>query len=104
MTKTPFESTRVIWSSSLEASPEFCDWEDWQLIKSEHSYESSKYQIDLIAINLDRMALNSHEGKRIRHLVSHPGVCDTSISQTLAPGFLNYIKIFLFYFVSLLFF
>jgi hypothetical protein len=49
------------------------------------------------------MALNSHEGKRIRHLVSHPGVCSTSISQAIAPGFLNYIKIFTFYFVSLLF-
>lgn len=102
MAKTPFDSARVIWSSSLEASPEFYDdLEDWQLTKTEHSYETSKYQIDIIATNLDRMALmNSNEGKRIRHFISEPGVCSTSISRALVSGILDYIKTLLFYFVS----
>ena len=65
-----------------------------------HSYESSKYQIDIIATNLDRIALNSNEGKPIRHFVSEPGVCSTSISRALATGILDYIKTLLFYFVS----
>jgi 3-keto steroid reductase len=100
MVKTPFDSARVIWSSSLEASPKFYDSEDWQLTKTEHSYESSKYQIDLIATNLDRIASNSNEGKRIRHFVSEPGVCSTSISRALVSGILDFIKTLSFYFVS----
>jgi hypothetical protein len=103
MVKTPFDSARVIWSSSLEASPKFYDSEDWQLTKTRHSYESSKYQIDIIAINLDRMALNSNEGKSIRHFISEPGICSTSISRALVSGILDYIKTILFYLVSLLF-
>ena len=102
MVKTPFDSARVIWSSSLEASPKFYDSEDWQLTKTGHSYESSKYQIDIIGVNLDRMALKSNEGKSIRHFVSEPGVCSTSISRALVSGILDYIKTLLFYFVSLL--
>ena len=105
MVKTPFDSARVIWSSSLEASPKFYDSEDWQLTKTGHSYESSKYQIDIIAINLDRMALNSNEkGKPIRHFVSEPGICSTSISRALVSGILDYIKTLFFYFVSSPFF
>ena len=101
MVKTPFDSARVIWSSSLEASPKFYDSEDWQLTKTGHSYESSKYQIDIIGVNLDRMALKSNEGKSIRHFVSEPGICSTSISRALVSGILDYIKTLLFYFVSL---
>jgi len=101
MVKTPFDSARVIWSSSLEASPDFYDSEDWQLTKTGHSYECSKYQIDIIVTNLDRMALNSNEGKPIRHFVSEPGVCSTSIALALASGIFDYIKLFLFYFARL---
>lgn len=104
MVKTPFDCARVIWSSSVEASFKFYDPEDWQLTKTDHSYECSKYQIDIIAINLDRMALNSNGGKPIRHFVSEPGVCSTSIARALASGILDYIKLFLFYLVGLLFF
>ena len=100
MAKTPFDSARVIWCSSLEASPKFYDRDDWQLTKTAHSYESSKYQIDIIATNLDRIALNLDKGKPIRHFISEPGLCDTSISRALIGRFLEYVKVFLFYFVS----
>ncbi|KAF8803954.1 3-keto sterol reductase [Phlegmacium glaucopus] len=101
MAKTPFDCARVIWSSSLEASPKSYESEDWQLTKTENSYQLSKYQIDIIATNLDRIALSSSEGKRIRHLVSEPGVCSTSISRALVTGVLDYIKTLLFYFARL---
>jgi len=102
LVKTPFDSARVIWCSSLEASPKYYDSEDWQLTKTEHSYECSKYQIDIIAVNLDRIALNSNdEGKPIRHFVSEPGVCSTSISRALVSGILDYIKTLLFYLARL---
>ena len=70
------------------------------MTKTGHSYESSKYQIDIIATNLDRIALNSNEGKPIRHFVSEPGICSTSISRALVSGILDYMKILLLYFVS----
>ncbi|KAJ6510290.1 hypothetical protein C8R47DRAFT_1097447 [Mycena vitilis] len=92
--------SRVIWSSSLEASPKFYDNADWQLIKTDHSYESVKYQIDLIGTILDRRALrDSSSTKGIRHFVSHPGVCSTKISTNLVTygGFLDTLKIVVFY-------
>ncbi|KAJ6627352.1 hypothetical protein B0H10DRAFT_2288447 [Mycena sp. CBHHK59/15] len=91
---------RVIWSSSLEASPKFYDNADWQLTKTTHSYESVKYQIDLVATTLDRRALqDSTSPRRIRHFVSQPGVCSTKISTNLVVqgGFLDTLKIIAFY-------
>ena len=100
MAKTPFDNARVIWCSSLGASPKFYDSEDWQLTKTKYSYEDSKYQIDIIGTNLDRIALNSNEGKPIRHFVSEPGICSTPISRALATGIVDYIKHLMFYVVS----
>ncbi|KAJ7047854.1 hypothetical protein C8F04DRAFT_1060294 [Mycena alexandri] len=96
--------SRIIWSSSLEASPKFYDNEDWQLIKTEHSYESVKYQVDLIGTILDRRALADTSAKRVRHFVSHPGVCSTKISNNLVAhgGILDNLKILLFYFGRML--
>ncbi|KAJ7265887.1 3-keto sterol reductase [Mycena haematopus] len=91
--------SRVIWSSSLEASPKFYDNADWQLTKTDHSYESVKYQIDLIGTILDRHALRDSSAKRIRHFVSHPGVASTKISTNLVAfgGFLDTLKVLVFY-------
>ncbi|KAK7061314.1 hypothetical protein R3P38DRAFT_3383539 [Favolaschia claudopus] len=92
--------SRVIWSSSLEASPEHWDSEDWQLIKTEHSYENVKYQIDLVGSILDRRALEDiSSAKRVRHFVSHPAVTSTKIANNLVAhgGMLDQLKVFLFY-------
>ncbi|KAJ7895983.1 hypothetical protein B0H14DRAFT_2679893 [Mycena olivaceomarginata] len=74
--------SRVIWSSSLEASARFYDSADWQLTKTDHSYESS-----------------------IRHFVSHPGVASTKISTNLVAfgGFLDTVKVWVFYVGRVLF-
>jgi hypothetical protein len=95
---SPFDEARVIWCSSLEASPKFYDSEDWQLRLTEHSYESSKYQIDLIGTVLDRLAAQA-PGKQVRHLVSEPGACSTSISNALIGPFLDRLKVLAFYIV-----
>ncbi|KAF7330838.1 hypothetical protein MVEN_02423100 [Mycena venus] len=98
--------SRIIWSSSLEASPKFYDSADWQLTKTDHSYESVKYQIDLISSILDRRALqDSSSTKRIRHFVSHPGVASTKISTNLVAfgGFLDTVKVWVFYLGRVLF-
>ncbi|KAJ7727909.1 hypothetical protein B0H16DRAFT_246781 [Mycena metata] len=97
--------SRIIWSSSLEASPKFYQNEDWQLVKTEHSYESVKYEIDLLGTILDHRALaDTSSAKRVRHFVSHPGVCSTKISNNLVPygGILDNLKILLFYFGRML--
>ncbi|PPR00673.1 hypothetical protein CVT24_000961 [Panaeolus cyanescens] len=98
--KSPLEEgSRVIWSSSLEAFPDFYDPRDWQLLKTDHSYECVKYQIDLVGTYLDRQALALSPTPRIRHFVSEPGVCSTSISAALTPyPFMNTIKVWVFFF------
>jgi len=99
--QTPYASSRVLWCSSLEASPEFYDSKDWQLKTTEHSYESTKYQIDLIACHLDQMAVKTIPvgEKKIRHLITEPGVCSTTISAAIAGPILDKIKVLLFYLV-----
>jgi hypothetical protein len=75
--------------------------DDWQLKKNEHSYETSKYQIDLIASVLDEAALKSTARKRVRHFVSQPGICATNISENLIFPFLQIVKKMAFYLVSI---
>ncbi|KAF7978290.1 hypothetical protein HWV62_875 [Athelia sp. TMB] len=90
---------RVIWTSSLEADPSFYDSEDWQLTKTAHSYESSKYQVDIMATHLDRLALQGARGDGvvIRHVVTQPGVAHSEIAIALTGAFLNVVKLITFY-------
>ncbi|KIJ70394.1 hypothetical protein HYDPIDRAFT_78786 [Hydnomerulius pinastri MD-312] len=82
---TTSTGARVIWVSSHEASSEFYDPKDWQLVKSEHSYESSKYQMNLLSLHLDREATRDQvAGKPIvRHITVLPGVAGTNIASAL---------------------
>lgn len=101
--RCPYGS-RVIWMSSLAAQHTFWDQEkdDWQLKMTAHSYESSKYQIDLISTHLDEQSLQSGSPNPIRHLIAQPGVCSTNVAAAIAGPVLDIIKVILFYIVSLL--
>ncbi|KAG5650015.1 hypothetical protein H0H81_001080 [Sphagnurus paluster] len=88
---------RVVWMSSLEASPAFFDPDDWQLKSSAHSYECTKYQIDLISTHLDRRALQTPLPRRIRHFVTEPGVCSTNVANALVGPLLDFCKLITFY-------
>ena len=87
--------------SSHEANPTFYDPVDWQLTKTAHSYESSKFQVDLIAHQLDQISLREGSAELpIRHLIVLPGVAGTNITSALL-GTLATIGMFLsFYIVS----
>jgi len=96
---------RVLWMSSLEASPLFYEREDWQLIKSEYSYAATKYQIDLIATHLDARAVEETPGStavKVRHLIVQPGVVVTSMSSHLVNSMTDPIRLLCFYLVRLL--
>lgn len=66
---------------------------------TEHSYESSKYQIDMIATHLDRRAIESGKAGKARHIVTQHGVANTNISAALINAFLEIFKILSFYMV-----
>ncbi|ETW84523.1 hypothetical protein HETIRDRAFT_312795 [Heterobasidion irregulare TC 32-1] len=87
---------RVLWMSSLEANPVHYDTEDWQLTKSLHSYEGSKYQMDLIGAELNRRALRQTPPS-VRHFVVHPGVVYTAIDAVLLGAFFHRMKHLIFY-------
>jgi 3-keto steroid reductase len=88
--------SRVIWMSSLEATPKFYSYDDWQLIRTDHSYEASKYQIDMIATVLDRLAREG-QGGPTRHLIVEPGVSSTNVANALVNNITNIFKIISFY-------
>jgi 3-keto steroid reductase len=70
--------------TSHEANPMFYDPSDWQLTKTAHSYESSKFQMDLIVYQLDQASFREEsDGLPVRHLTVLPGVAGTSIADAL---------------------
>lgn len=96
-------AARVVWISSHEASSEFYDPKDWQLVKSEHSYECSKYQMNMISVHLDRGAIRDQlDGTpAVRHLTAYPGVAGTSIATALLGTFKTLCMFASFYIVSI---
>lgn len=99
---TKHTAARVVWISSHEASSEFYDPKDWQLVKSEHSYECSKYQMNMISLHLDREALHGQLNgtPTVRHLTAYPGVAGTSIATALLGTFKTLCMFASFYIVS----
>ncbi|KAL1721278.1 hypothetical protein EV715DRAFT_271244 [Schizophyllum commune] len=91
------DNGRVIWTSSGEGDPKLFDLDDWQLTKTDRSYGSAKYQIQLVAGALDRRALDAHDAKRTRHLVSDPGVCYTKVAAVLTNVVLETFQYWLYY-------
>ncbi|KAI6046467.1 NAD(P)-binding protein [Pisolithus marmoratus] len=76
---------RVIWLSSHEATSEFYDPNDWQLINDDHSYQSSKYQLNLLALRLDQEATEHPIPGTpvVRHFSALPGIAGTNIASAL---------------------
>ncbi|KIK54364.1 hypothetical protein GYMLUDRAFT_177233 [Collybiopsis luxurians FD-317 M1] len=97
--KYPHDS-RVVWTSSLEAQKKY-EAGDWQLVKTRDVYGSSKYQTELVSLELDRRALDDpdapEENKRVRHFTAHPGVTHTNIAQNLISPLMQPLKVVLFY-------
>ncbi|KAL1747740.1 hypothetical protein HDZ31DRAFT_60920 [Schizophyllum fasciatum] len=91
---------RVVWTTSGEAAPHLFDPNDLQLTKTDRSYGSAKYQIQLIAGRLDREALTKARNfppKRTRHLVSDPGVCYTKVAAVLTNPVMETFQCWLYY-------
>ena len=78
--------SRVLWTTSLEAT-HFYRPHDWQPVETDHSYEASKYQIELLATQLEERALRSEEQTdrpaKVRHVLIHPGVASSGIAVHL---------------------
>ncbi|KAI0324811.1 hypothetical protein GY45DRAFT_1313202 [Cubamyces sp. BRFM 1775] len=87
---------RVLWTSSLDAEPLFDPKEDWQLTKTMHSYNASKYQIELICSELERRTVEAEEEGRasswpelvaphgeFHHYIVSPGITSTNMSTLL---------------------
>jgi 3-keto steroid reductase len=90
--------------SSHEASLICFNLEDWQAKTTGFSYQSSKYQIDLLATHLDRLSLKqvqqpSSEARVIRHFVTYPGVCITNVDKERSGLVTNALKVIFFYVV-----
>ncbi|KAI8138569.1 hypothetical protein BJV82DRAFT_288139 [Fennellomyces sp. T-0311] len=70
---------RVIWTSSVTAEDSMFDIEDWQGIKSQLPYESSKWACDLVAIGSNARYANQKQD--IVSFTTSPGVVASSIGN-----------------------
>ncbi|KAI6128414.1 NAD(P)-binding protein [Pisolithus croceorrhizus] len=93
---------RVIWVSSHEATSEFYNPEDWQLINDNHSYQSSKYQVNLLALRLDREATKHRVPGMpvVRHFSVLPGIVATNIANVMLGPIMTVCMMMAFYIVS----
>lgn len=97
------QPARVLWQSSLEAQPCYYDHDDWQLVKTDHSYEGSKYQIDLIASTLTKRSFeHGGEHNSVRHLLVHPGIVHSNMTNGMVDVFFDTMKVLLFYIARLI--
>ncbi|KAF9645056.1 hypothetical protein BDM02DRAFT_3120885 [Thelephora ganbajun] len=97
--------SRVLWTTSIEAT-HFYRPEDWQLVETNHSYEASKYQIDLVASQLEKQALRLEEQTnrpaKVRHVLIHPGCASTGIADNMLYPIMIYLMNLAFYFARFL--
>lgn len=93
--------------SSLEASAAlYSGIEDWQNKNTEYSYQSSKYQMDILATHLDSLSLaqaqkSSSQTSVVRHVITHPGICSTNVSKDATGPFMDAVKLIFFYIVRI---
>lgn len=85
---------RVVWISSVMASPKFLSFDDLQLIKSPEPYEGSKRLMDLLHCGSYPLLLKNYD---IVSYVVHPGIF-TSFS------FFEFLNVFTYYGMMLLFY
>lgn len=111
--------------SSIEALPSCYDPNDWQLIENDHSYEASKYEMDLLVgyfetlqeaevkgngdakqngdAHVNALANGSPPYHAIRHFVVDPGVVVTNFAAASLHYsiVLHFLMQSVFYLVSL---
>ncbi|OBZ68898.1 3-keto-steroid reductase [Grifola frondosa] len=94
---------RVLWMSSLESRPMYDPANDWQLIKTNHSYQASKYQMELICAELSKNTEHS-QIQKILHFIVSPGITSTNMSTLLniRIPFYRTLMLIVFYVIRLL--
>lgn len=85
---------RVVWISSVMASPKYLSFDDLQLLKSPEPYEGSKRFIDLLHCGTFRYLSQKYN---IKSYVVHPGIF-TSFS------FFEFLNVFTYYGMMILFY
>lgn len=73
------------------------DFDDWQLVQTNRPYETSKYQISLVAKTLDIASASS--GNSVRHFITHPGVTGTNIMSEYLGPIREFLMVMTFYIV-----
>ncbi|SAL95503.1 hypothetical protein [Absidia glauca] len=87
------EEGRIIWTSSSTAQSECFDIEDWQGLKSETPYESSKWACDLLSVAANDYFMQRQ--LRITSFTISPGVVSSRIGNF--PLWILYLRTFLHY-------
>jgi pimeloyl-CoA synthetase len=94
---------RVLWTTSIESHPRFYEeaQDDFQMLKTNKSYEAIKYATELVAHGLNVTSkANAEKEPKIRHIVTHPGIVASSILLAYNGIFFHYLMIAAFYLVS----
>ncbi|OSX57027.1 hypothetical protein POSPLADRAFT_1041828 [Postia placenta MAD-698-R-SB12] len=92
---------RVLWTTSIDVLPAYNPADDWQLTKTDASYQASKFQLDLMSRELARRS--SEDDGKVVHVLVSPGITATKMAaELLRPVILEWLMLLFFYFCRLL--
>lgn len=107
------DAARIVWVSSMDSEQRHLNLTDLQGIESKMPYESSKAIIDILCLGSKKPAAGPFvegflappkpefkEKSKPKLLLTHPGICATSIA-TFLPTILSYLMLATFYLARL---
>ncbi|GAA95397.1 uncharacterized protein L969DRAFT_15318 [Mixia osmundae IAM 14324] len=91
LNKAPLPDSRIIWTGSLDGLPEFYDPKTYQAIEGGKAYQSTKFQIGLLAWAFNALIKAEARGHpvRTRSYLCHPGVVAGNMFYDLLGWFLD---------------
>lgn len=91
----------MLWTTSIDVLPAYNPADDWQLTKTDASYQASKFQLDLMSRELARRS--SEDDGKVVHVLVSPGITATKMAaELLRPVILEWLMLLFFYFCRLL--
>ena len=88
LAKAPHSSPRIIWTGSLDGTPQYYDPSDPYAVDSGYSYQSAKFQVSLVAWGFNAVISREqdHDARRIRSFAVNPGVVAGNMFYDICAG------------------
>ncbi|CAH7687338.1 hypothetical protein BY996DRAFT_4578138 [Phakopsora pachyrhizi] len=95
---TSSAKARIIWTGSLDGQRSYFDRLDCQCFKTGNSYQSSKYQVEILGQGFASRIQEGGFSERVTSTVAHPGVVAGNMFLPIIGQFMDWMMKIVFYF------